>query len=82
MRRWSDRAAAFRSARTRACSFELPSLAWSPGTGVIHARANGDQTPSPAFWHELGIDPKPLVQKHDGFWEIDAHLDFAGKLVK
>ena len=31
---------------------------------------------------ELGIDPKPLAKKHDGFFELELVLDFAGKRVK
>ena len=58
-----------------------PILDWSPKSTTISARAFGQTLPV-TFWKELGIDPKPLAKKHDGFFELELKLDFAGKRVK
>ncbi|HEX7701808.1 MAG TPA: hypothetical protein VF403_13815, partial [Kofleriaceae bacterium] len=58
-----------------------PMLGWAPKSTTISARAFGQTLPV-TFWKELGIDPKPFARKHDGFFELELHLDFAGKRVK
>jgi hypothetical protein len=58
-----------------------PMLGWAPKSTTISARAFGQTLPV-AFWKELGIDPKPFAKKHDGFFELELVLDFAGKRVK
>lgn len=60
----------------------VPMLDWNPKTNVIDARDFGNGKPNAAFWHELGIDPKPLVKMRDGFAELEVKLDLAGRIVK
>jgi len=60
----------------------MPMLSWQPKTTVIEARSLGDDKLPLTFWNALGIDAKPLAKTQHGYAEIDAKLDFAGKLIK
>jgi hypothetical protein len=62
---------------------EGPMLGYDPKSGRISARAfGGNDPPAAAFWKELGIDAKKLSKKDDSWYEVNATLDLAGKLVK